>query len=361
MVCRHSMIPHDRILAVLNRRPHDRTPVDIWLSPEVLADAKRHFRCEDELEVYRKLGLDKIVMVFPGFGSEDVDPDKGTGRTLWGVETRTVLAGKATYQEFMNPPFAAMTEWAELEAYDRWPNPDRIDYAGSLALARRAREFGFSTIGPWISVFEIYCQLRGLENAMMDLIDAPDFLEPALDRIQRIQSDILERLLREANGLLDLVFISDDMASQEGMLISLPTWRRLFDARLRHWCDLVHRHGAKVLYHTDGAAFDLVPSLLDAGIDVLNPIQHVCKGMDRSRLKDVFGDRVIFHGGVENQSILPFGTTDDVRAEVKRCLETLGRKGGYICSSCHFVQAGTPLDNVFALIETVHQHGAIGL
>lgn len=352
------MTPHQRVLAALNRRPLDRVPVDIWLSPEVLADAKRHFNCEDELEVYRRFGLDKIVMVFPGFGSEDVDPEKGTGRTIWGVETRSVQAGKARYEEFINPPFADLSDVRQLDDYSRWPEPARFDYAGSLRLARRARDLGFATIGPWISVFEIYCQLRGLENAMMDLIDAPDFLEPALERIQSIQTAMMERLLKETGDLLDLVFISDDMASQEGLLISLPAWRRLFDSRLRVWCDVVHRHGRKVLFHTDGAAFDLVPSLIEAGIDVLNPIQHICKGMDRERLKAAYGNRVVFHGGVENQSVIPFGTPDDVRAEVRRCLETLGRGGGYICSSCHFVQAGTPLDNVFALIETVHAHGA---
>ena len=107
-------------------------------------------------------------------------------------------------------------------------------------------------------------------------------------------------------------------------------------------------------YHTDGAARPLLNPIVACGVDVLNPIQHACPGMDMAELKKEFGDRVIFHGGVDNQSVLPFGTPEVVRAETRDCLATLGAGGqGNICCSCHNVQAGTPLENVFALVETV--------
>jgi len=102
----------------------------------------------------------------------------------------------------------------------------------------------------------------------------------------------------------------------------------------------------------------LEPEYVDA---VLNPIQHVCPGMDMAELKKAFGDRVIFHGGVDNQSVLPFGTPEIVRTETRDCLATLGAGGqGYICCSCHNVQAGTPLENIFAMVETV-QNGSESL
>jgi uroporphyrinogen decarboxylase len=125
---------------------------------------------------------------------------------------------------------------------------------------------------------------------------------------------------------------------------------------MRRWCDLVHAHGLRVLYHTDGAARPLLGPIPDCGEDVLNPIQHVCPGMNLAELKREFGHRVIFHGGVDNQHVLPFGTPEDVRAETRRCLETLGAgREGFICCSCHNVQAGTPVENVLAMIETVRQ------
>jgi uroporphyrinogen decarboxylase len=88
-------------------------------------------------------------------------------------------------------------------------------------------------------------------------------------------------------------------------------------------------------------------------VDILNPIQHICPGMERAALKRDFGEKVIFHGGIENQHVLPHGTPDDVRREVRECLETLGAGGGYLPCSCHNIQAGTPVENVLALVEAV--------
>jgi uroporphyrinogen decarboxylase len=133
-------------------------------------------------------------------------------------------------------------------------------------------------------------------------------------------------------------------------------WHRHLGPRLQRWCGLIHDHGLKVFYHTDGAARALLKPILDCGVDVLNPIQHACPGMDMAELKKEFGHRVIFHGGVDNQFALPRGTPDDVRRETLHCLATLGKgREGFICCSCHNVQAGTPLNNIFAMIETVRQ------
>ena len=126
-----------------------------------------------------------------------------------------------------------------------------------------------------------------------------------------------------------------------------------FKHRLKNWCDLIHSYGKKVLYHTDGAVLPLIPGLIECGIDILNPIQHVCPGMDRANLKQQYGKDLIFHGGVENQRILPMGTVGEVIDETRKCLETLGKDGGYICCSCHNAQAGTPVENILAMIDTV--------
>jgi uroporphyrinogen decarboxylase len=347
------MTPRERIQATLHRQAVDRPPVDLWCTPEVLATLRTYTGEEEELAVYRALGLDKIVWIFPGYGRGRFDPNEGGERTMWGVPTRMIKAGLASYQEFGAPPLGDYTDPAQLADYALWPDPDRFAYAEAKALAEQARAFGFATIGPWISHFEIYCQMRGLENALMDVVAEPDFMAAALDRIDAIQTAMLERMLVELGDRLDVVFISDDMGTQESLLISLAAWDRHFRDRLKRWCDLIHRHGKKVLFHTDGAARALVPRLIECGIDLLNPIQHVCPGMDRAALKREFGDRLIFHGGVDNQRVLPFGSVAEVGRETRECLDTLGRDGGYVCCSCHNVQAGTPVENILAMIRTV--------
>ena len=347
------MTPRERIMATVNRLPVDRRPVDLWCTPEVLDTLRAYTGVEDELAVYNKLGLDKIVWIFPGYNGRYFDPNDSGEITPWGVPTRMVKAGLATYQEYINPPIADYMEPSELESYPSWPDPDLFDYEGAKALARKARSWDFATVGPWISHFEIYCQMRGLENALMDTIACPEFLDATIERIDAIQTVMLERVLKELNDDLDIIFISDDMGMQNNMLISLESWQTFFRPRLKNWCDLIHSYGKKVLYHTDGTVLPLIPGLIECGIDILNPIQHVCPGMDTAVLKERFGKDLIFHGGIENQRILPMGTADEVREETSHCLETLGKGGGYICCSCHNAQAGTPVENILAMIETV--------
>lgn len=349
------MTPKERVLATIDRKVTDRTPVDLWLTPEVLDSLRSHTGEDDELAVFQKLGLDKMVWVFPGYGGGRFDPNEGNGQTMWGVPTRMIRAGAATYQEFGTPPLGEFDDIAQLDDYPLWPDPAKFDFVGAREWATRARTFDFATIGPWISHFEIYCQLRGLENALMDIASEPEFVDATLDRIDAIQTEMLERFLGELGDLIDMVFISDDMGTQESLLISPAAWERHFRHRLTAWCDLIHRHGKKVLYHTDGAVRPLLPGIIGCGIDILNPIQHICPGMDRDALQRDFGSRVIFHGGVDNQRVLPFGTPAEVRRETRTCLDTLGRNGGFICGSCHNVQAGTPVENILAMIETVHQ------
>ena len=349
------MNSHQRILATLQRQSVDRAPVDIWLTPEVLQSLCKHVGEPDEYELYRKLGVDKVAWIFPGYRSEKYDPNVSDGIDPWGVPTVNVQSGLATYQEYGTPPLGEMLSSDEIDNHLLWPDPAGFNYTAAKAAAERARAFDFATIGPWLSHYEIYCHMRGMENALMDTIAEPEFFNAALDRIDSIQTAMLDRFLRELGDLIDLVFISDDMGTQESQLISVAAWQEYLQPRLTRWCELIHSHGKKVLFHTDGAARDFVPHLIESGVDVLNPIQHVCPGMERAALNRDFGAKIIFHGGVENQQVLPFGTTEDVRREVINCLQTLGAGGGYIPSSCHNVQAGTPPENVITMIETVQK------
>ena len=353
------MTPRERIMATINRLPVDRAPVDLWCTPEVLDSLREYTSIEDEFEVYYKLGIDKIVWIFPGYAGRYFDPNDSGEITMWGVPTRMVKAGLATYQEYIDPPIGDYEDPSQLETYHSWPDPDKFDYEGAKALAKRARSWDFATIGPWISHFEIYCQMRGLENALMDTVAFPEFLDATLDHIDSIQTVMLERMLKELGDDLDIVFISDDMGMQRNMLISLDSWEQFFKRRLKNWCDLIHSYGKKVLYHTDGAVLPLIPKLVECGIDILNPIQHVCPGMDTAGLKERFGNDLIFHGGIENQRILPMGTVEEVREETRACLETLGKGGGYICCSCHNAQAGTPVENILTMIETVKTYRSV--
>ncbi len=351
------MTPKQRVLAALSRQPLDRMPVDLWHTPEVGAALRRHFGVEDDLALYRAMGLDKIVWVFPPYAAAapaaPAGGDDGPPRGLWGIRTKTVQAGMATYNESVQPPMDGYETAADVERFPYWPDPGRYDYASAGETARRCSA-EFAVIGPWVSFFEIYCKLRGLEQSLMDLIERPGFVDEVLDRIEHAQTEMMKRYFQQAARFIDLVFISDDMGSQAALLMAPEMWERHFRRRMVRWVDLVHSFGIRVFFHTDGASEPLVRPLIECGIDVLNPIQHACPGMDMAGLKRKYGRDVIFHGGVDNQTVLPFGTPDDVRRETRACLETLGGdREGFICCSCHNVQPGTPVGNVLAMVETV--------
>ncbi len=350
----------ERILAILDRRPVDRLPVDLWHTPEIAAALRDHFGVQDDLAMYRALGLDKIVWVFMEYQGEQgektrsqVGAEASGSRTMWGVPLKGVQAGAAYYEEFGNAPLAGYDSPASLDDYPYWPDANRFDYEDAVHRAKRAAEH-FAVIGPWVSCFEIYCQLRGLEQSMVDLHTHPELVDAILDRIESIQTEMMRRFFSQGAEYLNLVFVSDDLGGQTGLMISPKMWARHLQPRLRRWCDLIHSFGLKAFYHSDGAIEPLIGPLIDCGIDVLNPIQHACPGMELEPLKKKYGQQVIFHGGVDNQSVLPFGTPEQVRAETRHCLETLGAgREGFICCSCHNVQAGTPLENIFAMVETV--------
>jgi uroporphyrinogen decarboxylase len=124
--------------------------------------------------------------------------------------------------------------------------------------------------------------------------------------------------------------------------------------------DLARSHGIHVFYHTDGAARDIIPDLLTVtGIEVLNPIQWRCPGMDMGELKAEFGSQICFHGAIDNQQTLPFGTPEEVRAEVRRCIDTLAADGtGYILAPCHNIQAVSPVENIIAMYDEAWHYGA---
>jgi uroporphyrinogen decarboxylase len=261
---------------------------------------------------------------------------------------------RGTYSETAFSPLAPLDSLGQFEAFP-WPLIDRFDY-GALELKVRNHS-NRPVMLNFISLFEVYTAMRGFEKALMDLYIEKDLAHFALDRIRDIQLAYIEKSLDAAGDGIDMVYFSDDMGMQDRQLFSTDIWDEFIGPGAERIIDLVHRRGKKVFYHTDGSAPEIVDRLVGMGIDILNPIQYVCPGMERERLKQLYGKRVVFHGAIENQRVLPFGTPDDVRRETEECMRILGEGGGYIVASCHNLQPNTPVENILAMYETVHTVG----
>ncbi len=348
-----SMTSRERWLAVLNHEIPDRVPTDYWATPEVTERLLRELQCVDLDEMYRRLHIDRPV----GVGGRYVGPDIGN---LWGLESVAQNYGTGVYHEVAKNPLAAATTVKEIEDYP-WPKHEWyvFDNVGE-ALEKCA---GTCIQGGSFEPFLQYCQLRGQEQALMDLVLNPEMAETALEKVFEYHYGYNERLfeaaeLYERRGLgIVITYVAEDLGTQQSLLMSEAQVDTFIKPRMKKMIDLAHSHGIFAFHHSDGAVRPLLPGMIEIGIDVLNPVQWRCSGMDRRELKESFGDRLVFHGAMDNQETMPFGTVDDVRNEVRENIEILGRDGGYILAPCHNLQPITPTENIIAMYETAHAEG----
>ena len=208
------------------------------------------------------------------------------------------------------------------------------------------------------AIFESAWYMRGFEQFMIDMMVEEEFTEQYLRKILDLQLEAYDKLLSGTEGKIDGVFLTDDLASQDSLLISPQLYRNVIQPYQKELFAFLHGKGFEVLYHSCGAILPLLPDLIDAGVRVLHPVQLSAKGMDAAVLKKEFGDRlVLFGGGCNSQKTLQFGTEQQVRDEVRTRLDLLMPGGGYIFAPEHCIQNGTPPQNILAMFETVYEYG----
>ena len=192
----------------------------------------------------------------------------------------------------------------------------------------------------------------------MDPLDDPDFTHHLLQRLGDFFLEHHRRMFQACDGLIDVAQVTDDLGSQSGPLISLQIFRQFYRPWMQKFIDLCRGFGIRVMHHDDGAIRAFLPDLIEMGINILNPIQWRCPGMDLQGLKRDFGQALCFHGGVDNQQTLPHGTPEEVRAEVRRLIDTLAcDRTGYVLAPCHNLQPVTPIENILAMFDETWNYG----
>jgi uroporphyrinogen decarboxylase len=342
----------ERILAAVRHQPVDRWPTDIWATPEVFARLRAHLGVSTNIEVYDALDIDGIIGITPPYIGPALVHTAEYQVNEWGMGNRAQAVDSGSYDEQVYYPLAQAETIADLEAYP-WPSPDWYDYSALPALAAqypgRAIECGYT------ACFFFHNLLRGLEASLMDPMLRPEFTRYFVQRVSDFFTEYHRRCFEAARGLIDFTQVTDDLGFQTGLLISPRVFAEFYAPAMRRAIDLAHSYGLTVFHHDDGDLRGLLPQLADLGIQVLNPIQWRCGNWDLPALKAEYGARLCFHGGIDNQHTLPFGTPADVQAEVQRLKSTLGADGtGYIIAPCHCIQGLTPLENILALYQAAH-------
>jgi uroporphyrinogen decarboxylase len=236
-----------------------------------------------------------------------------------------------------------------------FPNPDDPGYTFGLAeAAKHLREETDKAVILTLPVGIVHQTqfVRGYEGWLIDLADNQTFFHALMERVYDVWSGIAKNMLQAVGENVDAIWYGDDVAFQDGPLCSLEMYRRHIKPWHRKVFDFIRANTkAKILYHCCGSVYQLLPDFLDLGIDALNPVQVAAKDMDTKRLKREFGERLTFWGGVDTQRVLPRGTPQEVRQEVRQRIHDLAPGGGYVLSAVHNIQREVPPENVVAMFE----------
>jgi len=344
--------PLERWQLVLNHEIPERVPTDFWSTPELLKRLLNDLKCVTEDDLWQLLKIDKLHSVNPNY----IGPAKND---IWNLQYRTVAYanGAGTYQEVIFHPLAGAETIEEIKAFP-WPDPNWFDVTHVRKQIDQLHLNGWPVQCGSFEPFLLYCQLRGMEQAFVDLALNPELADAILERLFDFHYTLISRLLESAGvGNVEICYVAEDLGTQTGLLMSETHVERFIKPNMKKMIELVHEFGAKAFHHSDGAVRPLISGMIDIGIDLLNPIQWRCPGMDRRELKTEFGDKLVFHGGVDNQYTLPYGSVDEVIAEVKENIDILGKNGGYILAPCHNIQPITTTEKIVAMYQTAFEYG----
>lgn len=332
--------PKELIRRALAHRETPRVPYNFMFSPPAEKRLKDYYATDDLI-----MALD-IPMCFFGAKGKPLYADPEVyGETItdpFGVVWSTSRIDRGS-------PIGRPLTGPDLSRYV-FPDPDdarRFDGLANEAEKRRER-FLVATIG---DLWERAGFMRGLERLCMDVLDNPRFVEELLEKIKQYVLRTLDHL---ANYKPDAVFLSDDYGTQTGLIIAPRDWRRLVKPRLKEIYDAAKRQGLVVMHHSCGNMKEIIPDLIELGLDILHPIQP--ETMDIFLLKKEFGSELTFCGGIGTQHLLPNGTPAEIRETVTRTLDVMARRGGYILEPGITLQDDVPLENMVVMIETAREY-----
>jgi uroporphyrinogen decarboxylase len=379
------LTPRERFVAALNHEEPDRVPLDLGgINTTLMVGTYERLKgflgmhelptkilsktwqiVEPDERILERLSIDSRY-IFPMFkypprpSHTDIrsQTPEGEDRFVdeWGITRRFIMH----YYEIAEHPLKEAKTLEDIESYP-WPDPS--EYLVIEGLRERAlhlrEDTDYAVIG-YIpgSLFEQTWYLRGYAELLMDFLLNKDFAHALFSRILTVRKRNAEVILREIGDCLDVIQLGDDLATQNGPAMSPELYREMvkpYQAELFRF--VKQRSPAKLYYHSCGAVVPLVEDLIAIGVDALNPIQVSAEGMNTSELKARFGSKIAFWGAIDTQQVLPFGTSEHVRAEVRKRITDLAPGGGYVLAGVHNLQPDIPPENIVAMYEEGAHYG----
>ncbi|RME75650.1 MAG: hypothetical protein D6784_07530 [Chloroflexi bacterium] len=335
----------ERMRRALTHQPVDRLPTQINYTDAMGEILCRHFGVSpQELPARLDNHMIRVDLNHTPYLNED-----GSARyDWWGVGWDTKVEGYW-------PADAPLAHTKDLDSI-RWPDPHApglLDRAEQIMEADKGEHFITPNFG--FCLYERAWSLRGFETLNMDMITDPDFVEALLDRIVEIQLVLIRRFIDLG---VDGGYFGDDYGAQKNMLFSPRLWRKMIKPRLARLFAPFREAGLPVLMHSDGDIAVIMPDLVEIGLTCFNPVQP--EVTDHAWLKQTFGTKLAYYGGVSTQTVMPFGTPEEVRAAVKSCIDTLAPDGtGLVIAPSHRMMVDIPMANVEAFMDACREYGGM--
>jgi uroporphyrinogen decarboxylase len=334
----------ERVHAALKRQPVDRVPVFMWFHPGTAAMLAKVLELPRE-HVGEAMGNDvRQAWVNNNHAMEGIvhENDGETHVDFWGIQ----WVKEGPFNQIAKYPLAGASREKVLTY--RFPREHKEELLRQMEPVVQAGETYFIGADTSPCVFEMYWRLRGMEDALLEMAADPDVAGTLFERCADFAVELGEEACRRFK--LDWLWTGDDVASQSAMMMSPDSWRRMVKPHLKRCLEPGKKRGLWTAYHCCGAIRPIIGDLIEIGLDVLNPIQCNCAGMEPLELKKEFGAKLAFMGGVDTQGVLPHGTADEVRKATARLIEGMtAGGGGFILAASHTIPPETPLDNIFAM------------
>jgi len=305
------------------------------------------FNCD-----FRRVGLKKMKKL-----KLENQPDRML-RSEWGIPLKKI----GDYNEMVDHPLCNITDVKEVDEYPWWPDPKSYSTEGLKDKAEELESAGWAVVADAPTcggVFDVAWWLRGFEKFMMDLYERPKIACAIMDKILEVQINLYDKLLSAVGDHIQIVYGSgQDLGMQDGMIISPEMYRKYIKPRNKELFDFIHsKTKAKLLYHSCGSIVPVIDDLIEIGVDILNPLQPLAAGMDSKILKQKYGDRLCFHGGIDTQKVLLSENVEDIETEVRKRIKDYAPGGGYILAPSHNIQGDVEPKNVVTLFQAAERYG----
>lgn len=349
----------DRVLTAISHREPDRVPINYFANPGINSRLMAHFGCgPGDVDAFLDfLGVDfrtaEAKYVGPGLHPEV--PGRQVDK-LWGIRRRWVEHASGGYWDYCDFPLRDATE----EEVEEWPmpSPDDYDYSAVLDVCDEYDDYAVVVGGPGLcDVINSAGMIRGTDQVLVDLITCDPAGLLYIDRRLEILLEVTRRTLEAAKGRIDLLWIGEDLGTQNGPLVGMDLFRQKIRPRHQRFVDLGRSFGIPVMIHSCGSSSWAYNDFIDMGIEVVDTLQPEAKDMSPAYLKNRYGDRLAFHGCMSTAGPVAYGTVDDVRKSVRETLEVMMPGGGYCLAPTHRLQDNSPVENVVALYEAAQEYG----